>query len=558
MYQHLNKQNYKIMTVLRPFRWLPTPLLLFVLILMTTSTVSQSQSAITEPISPLVDAEEKIQRSLEMLEEWYIEDIDFKQAAENAIKGMLKELDPHSVYIPADEYTKTQERLKGTFEGIGIQFDVLRDTVLVLQTTPDSPSDKAGIQSGDKIVKIDEEIIAGMNMTTKAIQRKLKGPKGSPIRVGIKRTGYHDILNINMTRTAIPLKSIDAAYMASPTIGYVKINKFAANTLEEFVTSLSRLKKKGMEDLILDLRGNGGGYLRTAIQIADQFLSDDQLVVYTEGKNHPKRPYQATRSGMFEEGRLAILVDEGSASASEIVAGAIQDWDRGVIIGRRSFGKGLVQKPFKMNDKSVIRLTVAYYYTPSGRSIQKPYTEGREAYFNDIANRFDRGEMMSPEYIQLPDSLRYTTKIKKRTVYGGGGIMPDLFVRLDTAAYSSYYRLLKQEGALNDFLLEYLDGKHTQFHKKYANVDEFKTSFEEGTELLEQFLAFVEGEGLAVPENVQEATLGLLNTQLKALIARYLWDTEAYYKIMNEQAGIYVEAVKYLQGEVFTDLGVED
>ena len=409
----------------------------------------------------------KLEKTFSVLEDEYIEDLDFKKATENAIKGLLKELDPHSSYISAMEYQQMNETLRGNFDGIGIRFDMLRDTLLILATLEDSPAQKNGLMAGDRIVSINKKNIAGKNLSKSDISTYLKGKRGTKVSLGILRRGSKYVYEYTLEREKISIHSISAAYMATDKIGYIKLNKFSATSAKELEQALRKLKDKGMKNLILDLRNNGGGYLYAAIHIADQFLKNDELIVYTEGRKYQKKEYRAKVNGHFEKGQLAILVNENSASASEIVAGAVQDWDRGVIIGRRSFGKGLVQKPFALPDSSYMRLTIAYYYTPCGRSIQKPYQEGKDKYDKEIQERQENGELTNAKNINFSDSLKYYTLVKKREVYGGGGIMPDIFVPIDTSYKTTFYNELVKKNILNRFIISYLDENRTQIKHTY-------------------------------------------------------------------------------------------
>lgn len=380
-------------------------------------------------------AARKLQMAQFAISNLYVDKVDDNKLVEAAIKKMLEELDPHSTYSDAEEVKKFNEPLKGNFEGIGVQFNMQEDTLLIIQPVSGGPSEKMGILAGDKIIKVNDTIIAGVKMSTEEIMRRLRGPKGSKVNLKIKRNGVDELLPFVITRDKIPVYSIDASYIVKNGIGYIKINRFGATTFDEFKRALSDLKKRGMKDLILDLQGNGGGYLNTAIDIANEVLGNNELIVYTEGLRNPRSEFTAKGNGSFQNGKLVVLIDEFSASASEIVTGAIQDWDRGLVVGRRSFGKGLVQRPIDLPDGSMIRLTIARYYTPAGRCIQKPYSS-LENYNKDLINRYNRGEMMSADSIHFPDSLKYTTHKLKRTVYGGGGIMPDYFIPIDTTKYT--------------------------------------------------------------------------------------------------------------------------
>lgn len=496
-----------------------------------------------------VHASQKIENLLRKLDEEYMETVDFNKAAENAITGILKELDPHSVYIPAEEYDEVNEPLVGNFEGIGIKFDMLRDTIFVLSIVNEGPSEKAGILPGDKIIAVNSKVIAGVQVSDEEIDRLLRGPKNSELLIDIKRNNQPQLLHYKVVRDKVTIPSIEAAYMVTPEIGYVKVNRFSANTMREFTKTLRRLKKEGMQALMLDLRNNGGGYFSTAIDMADEFLENNRLVVYTEGKNYGKRSYEATPRGNFEEGRLVVLMNERSASASEIVAGAIQDWDRGLIIGQRSYGKGLVQKPFMFSDSSYVRLTIAHYYTPTGRSIQKPYNSGKDAYFSDIETRYENGEMTSGITNYEPaDTVKYLTKLNKRVVYGGGGISPDVFVPVDTAYRTAYYRQLTDKGILNKFMIAYLDDKRTELLSHFPAETDFENSFEVSDDLLQQLTEYAQQENLP-PDDVAgfQTALAQIKLHIQSFLAKYLYSAQLSQKIVNRNNDTYLKALEVLQ-----------
>ncbi|UCH15205.1 MAG: S41 family peptidase, partial [Bacteroidales bacterium] len=399
----------------------------------------------------------KFGRILEWIDRYYVDSVDQKELVEDAIIEMLKELDPHSSYLTKKEARETNEPLQGNFEGIGISFSILYDTIFVISPISGGPSEKVGIQAGDRIVKVEGKNVAGIGITNEDVFRLLRGEKNTKVTISILRRNVDELLDFTIIRDKIPIYSIDASYKVKDNIGYIKINRFSLTTITEFREAVEKLKTQNVNDLILDLSGNGGGYLDVAIKLADQFLDDEKLIVYTEGMNNPRREYLSTSKGVFETGNILIIIDEGSASASEIVSGAVQDWDRGIIIGRRSFGKGLVQRPLPLPDSSMVRLTVARYYTPTGRLIQKPYDMSKSEYDNDIINRYNNGELSHADSIHFPDSLKYNTLENSRIVYGGGGIMPDFFVPIDTSFYSDYYRDLMRRGILNRFTLKYID-----------------------------------------------------------------------------------------------------
>src|SRR5690554_6462297 len=411
----------------------------------------------------------KFGRLLRLIDGYYVDSANVDDLTEKAIVHMLGELDPHSVYISKDEVEKMNEPLQGNFEGIGISFNIFKDTLFVTTIIPGGPSEKVGIRAGDRITKVDNENIAGTGIQNSDVLNLLRGEKGTTVEVQILRRSTDGMLDFTIVRDKIPRYSLDASYMLDDETGFIKLNKFSATTTNEFTEAINELKSQNMRNLILDLRGNGGGYLKTAIDISDQFLDNNKLIVYTDGHNDPKREYKATSGGIFKEGNLVILVDESSASASEIVSGAVQDWDRGLIIGRRAFGQGLVQKPYFLTDGSMVRLTTAHYYTPSGRGIQKPYKGGVEEYKRDYMDRFNSGQLFSADSIIFPDSLQYNTLVNGRKVYGGGGIMPDIFIPMDTSSYNQYYSRLRRNNIVYNFVLDYVDDNRQYLKKEFPN-----------------------------------------------------------------------------------------
>ena len=462
----------------------------------------------------------------------YVDETDEGKLVESAIIGMLEELDPHSTYSNAEEVKKMNEPLQGNFDGIGIQFNMAEDTLFVIQPVSGGPSEKVGIRAGDRITHVNDTLIAGVKMTTDDITRRLKGPKGTKVNVKVVRKGVDELLGFTIERDKIPVYSLDASYMITPKIGYIKINRFGATTHEEFMDALASLKGQGLQDLILDLQGNGGGYLNAAIDIANEFLGAGELIVYTEGRRTPRREFFAKGDGKHQSGRVVVLVDEFSASASEIVAGAVQDWDRGLVVGRRSFGKGLVQRPIDLPDGSMIRLTVARYYTPAGRCIQKPY-ESVEQYNADLIERYNRGEMMSADSIHFPDSLKCTTLKKGRTVYGGGGIMPDYFVPVDTTLFTKYHSQLSNKGVLLKVHFQLIDTYREEWTKKYGDYAVFNKDFDLDADMMQQLIEEGKKEGVEYNEEQYRKSEPLIKLQLKALIARDLWDMNEYYHTIN-------------------------
>ncbi len=497
----------------------------------------------------------KIDALMQLIAYAYVDSTDREELTDDAIRAILEDLDPHSVYIPADELKKMNEPLEGKFEGIGIQFNIFRDTIMVTRPIPGGPSEKLGIRTGDRIVTIDGENVASTGITNTDVMDKLRGDKGTKVTVEIYRRREPGLLEFEITRDKIPLYSVDASYMAEPGIGYIKISRFADSTVEEFKEALADLKKEGLESLILDLSGNGGGYLNRAIELADEFLPAGKQIVYTEGRSSPRQSYDATAIGGFESGKLVVLIDEASASASEIVSGAVQDWDRGLLIGRRSFAKGLVQKPFPLPDGSAVRLTIARYYTPAGRCIQKPYEEGEEDYDLDLANRYRNGELYSADSIQFDDSLKYFTD-GERVVYGGGGIMPDIFVPLDTTQNSKYLSDLVRKSVLFDFALDYTDKNRNKLLGKYPDIYNYKENFEVSQELVDKLIAFGENEDLPFDTAGYNTSEAMIRTQIKALIARDLWDLSAFYQIYNDSHPFYKKALECLHDDTFSKMKI--
>ena len=489
----------------------------------------------------------KFGKALHYIDNYYIDSVDRSKLVEDALTTMLKELDPHTTYLTKEEVQAMNEPLQGNFEGIGIQFNIHKDTIYVISPISGGPSEKVGIKAGDRIIKINGENVAGIGISNNGVRDRLLGEKGTKVDVTVKRPGAKNFLQFTITRDKIPIHSRDAAYMANNHIGYIKLNRFAMTTNEEFTEAATNLKEKGANSIILDLRGNSGGYLNQAIKLADEFLKDNRLIVYTEGRNVERENNRATKEGIFEKGNVVILLDEGSASASEIVAGAIQDWDRGILIGRRSFGKGLVQRPVSLPDGSMIRLTIARYHTPTGRAIQKPYEKGRKEYRKDILKRYNRGEMANADSIHFPDSLKYLTKTTKRPVYGGGGIMPDIFVPVDTSSYSDYYNNLVREGAFNTFILNYVDKNRAEIEKKYPDFKQYEANFTITDELLQDLFDFAKEEnGIEPIEADIETSKEEMKILIKALIARDIWDMNEYFQVVNKSDKVINKAIEVL------------
>ncbi len=507
------------------------------------------------PATP-VNAQEEVQKNqlkfgrlLRLIDGYYVDTANVDKLTEDAIVHLLSELDPHSVYISKEEVEKMNEPLKGNFEGIGITFNIFRDTLLVTQTIPGGPSEKVGLQAGDRIIEVDEKNIAGTGIKNSDVFDLLRGDKGTKVEVKVLRKRTDETLDFTIVRDKIPINSLDASYMLNESTGYIKLNKFSATTTDEFVEAINQLNQNNLKNLVLDLRGNGGGYLKTAIEISDQFLKDNQLVVYTDGVNEPKREYDATAMGVFENGNLVVLVDETSASASEIVAGAVQDWDRGVIIGRRSYGKGLVQKPFFLTDGSMVRLTTAHYYTPSGRNIQKPYDEGLEDYRMDYQKRLSHGEMFTEDSIVFADSLKYKTLLNERTVFGGGGIMPDVFIPMDTSSHYEYYNKLKRNYIINDFTLNYVDNNRDKIKKQYSGFKDFRENFEVSQDMINEIVEKGEEKGIEKNEESLSFTKPTMERDIKALIARDIYSRNDFYKILFEDDEAIKEALKVIENQ---------
>jgi carboxyl-terminal processing protease len=404
-----------------------------------------------------------------------------------------------------------------------------------------------GVMPGDRIIKVDGRNIAGVGITTDSVFSMLRGDKGSQVTISVKRKNRAGLLDFNITRDKIPIYSLDASYKIADDIGYIKVNRFALTTMDEFRDALQKLKKEGVSNLVLDLTGNGGGYLEVAIELADEFLDANKLIVYTEGLNSPKREYRASKAGDFEKGNLVVLIDEGSASASEIFTGAIQDWDRGIIVGRRSFGKGLVQKPLLLPDQSMIRLTIARYFTPTGRLIQKPYDKGTDEYNLDLVNRYNNGEFSHSDSIHFPDSLKYYTLKNTRVVYGGGGIMPDYFVSLDTSYYTNYYNQLLNNGTLVRFALEYVDINRNAIMHQYKSFDDFRVNYTISDETQNDLVKFAEKDSIAANPQELAVSKAQIERVLKAYIARDLWTNNEFYEIINEGDDKFQTAVMILK-----------
>ena len=497
----------------------------------------------SEGKSDLLSSLNKFREILSYVDNNYVDEVETEALVESAIGTMLEELDPHTVYIPKEDREISDAQLQGNFDGIGIEYNIFRDTIYVVAPLSGGPSEKLGILSGDKIIKVDEENVAGIGIRNKGVLDRLRGPKGSTVTVMIQRKNLNDLLEFNIVRDKIPQFSLDVSYMVDQEIGYMKINRFSATTYDEFKQALTELKSEGMQKLILDLTGNPGGYMDRAINMADEFLAENPMIVFTKGKERRyNQEHKAHRDGIFEKGGLIVLIDEGSASASEIVSGAVQDNDRGLIVGRRSFGKGLVQMPIDLTDGSELRLTISRYYTPSGRSIQKSYDAGQDDYFKDgFYARYQNGEMFSADNIKVNDSLKYETA-KGRTVYGGGGIVPDYFVGLDTTQNSVYLNRLFTTNAIREYALTYSEKYKESLEK--AGFEDFKSTFEVTESMLKNLTEIAATNKLAFDEKQYNHSKPLIKTYLKAQIARSIWNNEGFYPIFNETNEIFLSALK--------------
>jgi carboxyl-terminal processing protease len=485
---------------------------------------------------------DKLNNVLNIIESNYVDSVNRNDLVEAAIPAILKKLDPHSVYIPAKDLARANEPLQGNFEGIGISFSMLTDTIMIISTIPGGPSEKLGLLPGDKILYVNDSLVAGKHMPDEKVMGMLKGPRGTVVKIKVLRSGQKELMPFEITRDKIPIYSVDVDYMVNDHIGYIKINTFAMTTFDEFMKGLRYLKDHGMNSLILDLRGNSGGIMEAAIQVADQFLKEGQLIVYTKGRASPRSEAKATGKGEFETGNLVVLIDEGSASASEILAGALQDNDRGTIIGRRSFGKGLVQEPVPFPDGSGMRLTIARYYTPTGRSIQKPYKDGFDKYFDDLNQRFTHGEFEVPDSIHFSDSLKFTTP-GGRIVYGGGGIMPDKFVPVDTSGVSPYF--VKTRSYIYRFALKYTEDNR-EVLKKFTGPGEMEKYLDKQP-LLDQFIRFAETNGIKKDHAGLKISGDIIHTQIEAYIARNILDNKGFYPIWEQIDTTLKYAIEFLK-----------
>ncbi|WPV66821.1 S41 family peptidase [Chitinophaga sp. LS1] len=486
-----------------------------------------------------------LQEVMDLLKVKYVDTLQLGDLQQEAIEGLLTHLDPHSIYIPPSSVEEVNEDLDGNFQGIGVEFNITGDTVNVISVIAGGPSETAGVQTGDKIIKVNDSLVAGNNITSDKIRQLLRGPKGSKVMVTMMRN--HELRPIQITRGIIPLYSVDASYMATPEIGYIKISKFSGTTFDEFMAALRNLQKQKMTKLVIDLRQNPGGYLDAATRIADELLDDNKLILYTKGKSYPRTDYKCEKPGLFEHGALAILTDEGSASASEILAGAVQDWDRGTIIGRRTFGKGLVQEQFDLSNGGALRLTVARYYTPSGRSIQKSYANGREAYDEDILNRFNHGEFVNQDSIKVLDTVKYKTA-NGRVVYGGGGITPDLFIPFDTSRFSPVISSMYSRSAFSNFVYQYYIGHKDEF-KQYKDASQFVNQYQVPASIMSAFKSYAERDSIKGLSGLKPHDEIEIQNRLKAILARQIWSYEGYWESLNQNDGMMKKAIEVLNKE---------
>jgi carboxyl-terminal processing protease len=500
---------------------------------------------------------QKFDEVLRYVNKMYVDDVNDEELTDAAIVALLEKLDPHSTFISKEEVDDANERINGNFVGIGIRFQILKDTLMVVSTIPGGPSEKLGLLPGDKIIKIEGENVAGIGLKNSQVRERLLGDKGTKVKVAIRRKKTKDPIDFVITRDIIPVNSVDASYMVTPETGYIKLNSFSRSSLQEVQESLRDLKKAGMKNLIFDLQGNGGGLLYAAKYLADEFLTDDKLIVYSEGRAQPRQDLRAGKKGLWEDGRLILLTDEYSASASEILSGAVQDWDRGLIVGRRTYGKGLVQRPIDLTDGSQIRLTIARYYTPSGRWIQKPYDDV-ESYRKDILERYQHGEFTNQDSIKFPDSLKYQTLMQNRTVYGGGGIMPDYFVPLDTMEVTDFYTDVIRSGAMNNFSLTYVDDNRDEILREYPNFESYRDNFTVTDKHMKALFKYAkeDDEEFEVNDEEYEVSENLLRLRMKAKFAQDLWGYSEFYQIYNESNEILQKAIEVIESDTYKNAGL--
>lgn len=532
---------------MQQYRYFPSFLASLLLLLASTSW-SFAQSRQNESDIDVTQIR-KLQMAQLAVTQLYVDSVNQKKLVEDAIKGMLDKLDPHSSYSNPEETKKMNEPLEGNFEGIGVQFNILTDTLVVVQTIKKGPSEKVGILNGDRIVSVDGRAIAGVKMPQDSIVKLLRGPKGTKVRLGVVRRGAAGVLYFVVTRDKIPMNTVEATYMIAPEVGYIRFDRFGATTGDEVEKALQTLKKQGMKDLILDLQSNGGGYLGAAVDVASQFLRPGSLVVYTQGRNQPKQVLKAEGGGLFRQGRVVVLVDEFSASAAEIVTGALQDHDRALVVGRRTFGKGLVQRPIDLPDGSMIRLTTSHYYTPSGRCIQKPYEKGKkEEYAQDLEQRYTHGELLHKDSIRLDSSQVYHTLIDNRIVYGGGGVMPDVFVPIDTAQITKFHIALRRNNLINEATLRYIDNHRKALRQQYKTFDLFERDFIVPKSLIDEIVAAAKAKKITPKDDKELAeTTEDLRFSLKSIFINGLFESSDFYQFVNQKNNIVQEALKQLK-----------
>jgi len=487
----------------------------------------------------------RVQEVVDIVNSKYVDSVAVDSMSDEAIQGVLSHLDPHSYFIPAVDREEMNEDLKGNFEGIGIEFQIINDTVNATYVLPGGPSDKAGVLVGDKFIKVNDSLVAGNNITSERIKKLLRGPGASNVIISLIRDKQPK--QIPITRGTIPLPAVDAGYMLDKETGYIRINKFSRTTYSEFMQAMEKLQQKGLQKLVLDLRGNGGGIVDEAVSLADEFLDDDKLIVYTEGRKSPRREYRAQKPGTFEKGKLVVLVDEGTASASEILTGALQDWDRATIMGRRTFGKGLVQEPFQLTDGSELRLTIARYYTPIGRSIQKPYNKGRENYNDEVMERYHSGEVIHGDTSSIHSGPTYRTK-GGRTVYGGGGITPDIFVGLDTNNVSRNVTSLYINGTLNSFIYTYYM-QHIDNFRQYKDPGTFANGFHDDDKVWKSLVDYAAKDTINI-QNITPHDKSILQNRIRALFARLIWRTEGYFEISNNSDPVVKRAIEEMDNKM--------
>ena len=488
----------------------------------------------------------KLNQTVYAIKELYVDTVNDTKLVEYAISGILENLDPHSVYIPAQEVQRANEPLQGSFDGIGIQFQMQKDTLLVVNPLRNCPAEKVGVLMGDRIISVDGVNIAGVKMQTSDIMKKLRGRRGTKVNVQVVRRGVKEPIDFVITRDKIPLYSVEVAYEIAPKVGYINISSFSVTTTKEFEKAFDGLKKKGITSLIIDLQSNGGGLMDAAINIVDEFLPKNKEILYTKGTHYPRQSFYSKSNSSFD-GNVVVLIDEYSASASEIVSGALQDWDRAIVVGRRSFGKGLVQRPLSLADGSELLLTIARYYTPSGRNIQKPYSDGVEKYQNELVGRKKHGELQNADSINFPDSLKFKTLVLGRTVYGGGGIMPDVFVPLDTTHFSEFHRNLVAKGILNQEILNFTEAEEKNIKTRHSTFEQFDKAYRVPESLFDKLVASAKEAKIEVKDEQVQRSKPLIMLQVKALLARNIYEQSDFYRVMNSENEIVQKGIEVIK-----------